>query len=167
MVQDLFREKKNKIAISCSIGISLFPAHGHDFRSLYQCADIALYQAKGKGKNTSCLYSAQMLHPALESHYSGSPIDSDRLGTVNTRQLTEYVFQTLYLSLIHICTPLRLREPRHSRGCRPHEPGRRCRGSEQYLSLIHISKDSTVSSSSAVSGKSNSSVCGIAADTSI
>ena len=96
VVQDLFREKKNKIAISCSIGISLFPAHGHDFRSLYQCADIALYQAKGKGKNTSCLYSAQMLHPALESHYSGSPIDSDRLGTVNTRQLTEYVFQTLY-----------------------------------------------------------------------
>ena len=98
VVQDLFREKKNKIAISCSIGISLFPAHGHDFRSLYQCADIALYRAKGKGKNTSCLYSAQMLHPALESHYSGSPIDSDRLGTVNTRQLTEYVFQTLYHS---------------------------------------------------------------------
>ena len=95
-VQDLFREKKNKIAISCSIGISLFPAHGHNFRSLYQCADIALYQAKGKGKNTSCLYSEQMLHPALESHYSGSPIDSDRLGTANTRQLTEYVFQTLY-----------------------------------------------------------------------
>lgn len=93
-VQDLFREKKNKIAISCSIGISLFPAHGHNFRSLYQCADIALYQAKGK--NTSCLYSEQMLHPALESHYSGSPIDSDRLGTANTRQLTEYVFQTLY-----------------------------------------------------------------------
>lgn len=95
-VQDLFREKKNKIAISCSIGISLFPAHGHNFRSLYQCADIALYQAKGKGKNTSCLYSEQMLYPALESHYSGSPIDSDRLGTANTRQLTEYVFQTLY-----------------------------------------------------------------------
>lgn len=96
VVQDLFREKKNKIAISCSIGISLFPAHGHNFRSLYQCADIALYQAKGKGKNTSCLYSAQMLHP-LWNHIIPDRLSiPTRLGTANTRQLTEYVFQTLY-----------------------------------------------------------------------
>lgn len=67
VVQDLFREKKNKIAISCSIGISLFPAHGHDFRSLYQCADIALYQAKGKGK-TPAAYTQRRCCILLWNH---------------------------------------------------------------------------------------------------
>ena len=94
-LMNLFREKKNKIAISCSIGISLSPRMVTTF-AVCTSVRISRYIRQKEKENTSCLYSAQMLHPALESHYSGSPIDSDRLGTVNTRQLTEYVFQTLY-----------------------------------------------------------------------
>lgn len=95
VIQNLFREKKNNISISCSIGISLFPSHGHDFRSLYQCADIALYQAKRKGKNTSCLYAAQMRQPALEVYRPDSPIDSDQTA-VSKSSLSESLFRILY-----------------------------------------------------------------------
>jgi len=95
VIQNLFREKKNNISISCSIGISLFPSHGHDFRSLYQCADIALYQAKRKGKNTSCLYAAQMRQPALEVYRPDSPIDFDQTA-VSKFSLSESFFRILY-----------------------------------------------------------------------
>ncbi|MDD3192820.1 MAG: diguanylate cyclase [Oscillospiraceae bacterium] len=94
--QNLFQEKKNKLSVSCSIGIALFPAHGHDFHNLYQGADIALYQAKSKGKNAACLYSAQMQQPRPEMQQANSPIDSGENSAVLAHRLTEYVFQVLY-----------------------------------------------------------------------
>lgn len=95
LAQKLFQEKHH-ISISCSIGISLFPADGRDFRSLYQCADIALYQAKRKGKNTSCLYSSQMTCPLPDSPGPKPPVHSRRLSAAGIRQLMEDVFLTLY-----------------------------------------------------------------------
>ncbi len=44
------------VDISASIGIVLVPKDGVDFVELYKKADQALYQAKSKGKNCSCLY---------------------------------------------------------------------------------------------------------------
>ena len=43
-----------------SIGISQFRGHEQPFDVLLKHADIALYQAKDAGRNTSCFYSAEM-----------------------------------------------------------------------------------------------------------
>ncbi|MFB9990420.1 putative bifunctional diguanylate cyclase/phosphodiesterase [Deinococcus oregonensis] len=41
-----------------SLGISLFPADGADFRTLLQAADLAMYRAKAEGKGQSRFYQA-------------------------------------------------------------------------------------------------------------
>ncbi|HEX9652211.1 MAG TPA: EAL domain-containing protein [bacterium] len=40
-----------ELAITGSIGVSVFPNDGPDVDSLIRCADFAMYRAKGKGKN--------------------------------------------------------------------------------------------------------------------
>ncbi|MCD7740790.1 MAG: GGDEF domain-containing protein [Ruminococcus sp.] len=42
--------------ISASIGVALFPKHAKTFKSLYICADKALYSSKQKGKDTYTIY---------------------------------------------------------------------------------------------------------------
>jgi diguanylate cyclase (GGDEF)-like protein len=41
-----------QVAISASIGIALFPAHGEDPQTLLEHADSAMYEAKHAGKNS-------------------------------------------------------------------------------------------------------------------
>jgi diguanylate cyclase (GGDEF)-like protein len=40
-----------EIHSSASIGVAVFPQHGHTQESLYKCADLALYEAKRRGRN--------------------------------------------------------------------------------------------------------------------
>lgn len=42
--------------ISCSVGVAACPGDAKSYRELYHRADIALYQAKHKGKNGVCCY---------------------------------------------------------------------------------------------------------------
>lgn len=50
-------EKENRSgSVSCSIGIAVAPEHGTDFQSLYEKADIALYEVKANHKNSYKLY---------------------------------------------------------------------------------------------------------------
>lgn len=58
-------EEKLKELISCapefvtkSVGVAIFPEHGRDYRTLFDRADYALYQAK-KRKNTYQIYRGQ------------------------------------------------------------------------------------------------------------
>lgn len=46
--------------VSCSTGISLYPGHGSDFRSLFAKADAAMYWAKNNGKARFCIYGTDM-----------------------------------------------------------------------------------------------------------
>ena len=39
------------LSISASIGISIYPGHGDDEKQLLKNADIAMYRAKGEGRN--------------------------------------------------------------------------------------------------------------------
>ena len=48
-----------ELFVSTSIGISLFPQDGNDTQTLLKKADIAMYQAKGKGGNNFCFYSVK------------------------------------------------------------------------------------------------------------
>ena len=52
--------------VSVSIGISVSPIDGEDSKTLLKHADIAMYRAKDKGRNTYQYYSADMSTRALE-----------------------------------------------------------------------------------------------------
>ncbi len=53
-----------EIAASVSIGVALFPHHGADAANLLTGADLALYEAKQKGRGQHRLLSAEMLELA-------------------------------------------------------------------------------------------------------
>lgn len=56
----LHLESGEEVVISPSIGISLYPDHGHAPEELLKFADTAMYQAKERGRNTYMVYAAAM-----------------------------------------------------------------------------------------------------------
>jgi len=60
------------VYISASIGISVFPDDGSTIQELVKCADIAMYQAKGEGRNKYMMFTDEMnerlrMHVRLEN----------------------------------------------------------------------------------------------------
>lgn len=49
------------IVCRASIGASLFPQHAEQVQELMKCADIALYEAKSRGRGRACLFEPSML----------------------------------------------------------------------------------------------------------
>ena len=61
-VRDLFgkiRLEEADTRVSGSIGVSLYPEDGTDYRELYKKADVALYYSKAHGKDRFYLYSGR------------------------------------------------------------------------------------------------------------
>jgi diguanylate cyclase (GGDEF)-like protein len=52
--------------ITASVGISIYPAGGEDEQTLMKNADVAMYQAKGEGKNNFKFYSETMNSHSFE-----------------------------------------------------------------------------------------------------
>ena len=52
--------------LTCSVGVSAFPADGDDVETLIKHADIAMYRAKETGRNNFQFYTATMNQQALE-----------------------------------------------------------------------------------------------------
>jgi len=50
----------HKIAVSASIGLSVYPDHGEDPATLVRNADLAMYHAKGRGKNGWHTYAPEL-----------------------------------------------------------------------------------------------------------
>ena len=46
-----FEKDGIEVSISCSIGVAFYPGDGADFETLYQNADVCLYEAKHRGKD--------------------------------------------------------------------------------------------------------------------
>ena len=62
----------NELVVSGSFGIAIYPEDGKDLDTLMRHADIAMYQAKKKGKNNLCFYNenfdvSQLKRLALEA----------------------------------------------------------------------------------------------------
>lgn len=55
----------SEIFASTSIGVSLYPEHGHSYETLRQNADIAMYRVKNDGKGTAAFFDASMEREAL------------------------------------------------------------------------------------------------------
>ncbi len=55
------------LALGCSMGLALFPAHARTADELIACADTAMYQAKLEGKNGWCLYRDDVAYSRAES----------------------------------------------------------------------------------------------------
>jgi diguanylate cyclase (GGDEF)-like protein/PAS domain S-box-containing protein len=56
----------HEVAISCSVGIAVFPEDGREFDGLLKRADIAMYHAKEAGRNAFRYYTERMNIDALE-----------------------------------------------------------------------------------------------------
>lgn len=53
--------EKDTYNVTMSVGISLYPEHAIDLTQLLKNADMAMYYAKRRGKNTSCMFEPNML----------------------------------------------------------------------------------------------------------
>ncbi len=56
-----FRLGTHHARVTASIGISLFPRDARDREALMKCADIALYEAKGAGRNRAVSFHAGLI----------------------------------------------------------------------------------------------------------
>jgi diguanylate cyclase (GGDEF)-like protein/PAS domain S-box-containing protein len=61
-----FRIDGHELHVSASVGISVFPFDGDDADTLMKHADVALYRAKERGRNTYEVYTPAMNEMALE-----------------------------------------------------------------------------------------------------
>ena len=57
---------EERIAVSASIGIAMYPEHGRDRHALVKAADTAMYSAKAQGRNRFRFYTDEMAGHAAE-----------------------------------------------------------------------------------------------------
>jgi diguanylate cyclase (GGDEF)-like protein/PAS domain S-box-containing protein len=60
LFEDPFVIEKDELPVTASIGITIYPDDGGDSETLLKYADIAMYQAKGRGGNNYQFYSSTM-----------------------------------------------------------------------------------------------------------
>jgi predicted signal transduction protein with EAL and GGDEF domain len=56
----------HSLNVSCSIGVSMFPEHGADGKTLIKNADAAMYSAKGSGHNGFRFFTEDINASAVE-----------------------------------------------------------------------------------------------------
>lgn len=83
--------------VTGSVGVSVAPKDGRSFADLYRTADIALYEAKNKGKNTFATY-----HGSVFAGYQSSRNEIPQVEAVDSgsfrQNRVEYIFKILYQS---------------------------------------------------------------------
>jgi diguanylate cyclase (GGDEF)-like protein/PAS domain S-box-containing protein len=85
-----FMIRGHRLVTSASIGVSCYPDDGQDGAALMRHADIAMYHAKGIGRNALQFFSQEMNHQTLERH----KLESALRGALEADEL-RLVFQPL------------------------------------------------------------------------
>lgn len=98
MFRHLFEDEKRAIHVTCSIGVAMYPADGKDFKTLYKCADEALYRAKSLGKDGYVFYDKEKAVLTGGAGFSslGAAIESQNTSMGVSRDLFTYIFKLLY-----------------------------------------------------------------------
>ena len=66
-MRNVFVLANQQFLVSASIGVACYPEHAEDGESLLSCADIAMYQAKARGRHTACYFNEDMGQHQQES----------------------------------------------------------------------------------------------------
>jgi diguanylate cyclase (GGDEF)-like protein/PAS domain S-box-containing protein len=64
-LEDAFVLDDQRVHVSASIGLAVFPEHGRDAETLLRCADVAMYSAKRSGRGCA-IYDAGQDHNSAE-----------------------------------------------------------------------------------------------------
>ncbi|APR99722.1 diguanylate cyclase [Pajaroellobacter abortibovis] len=64
--KQLFITSQKPLHVTCSLGISIFPDHGHTWDVLFKRADEALYYSKRSGRNRSTVWHSKLSTPPQE-----------------------------------------------------------------------------------------------------
>ena len=59
-LQEPFQLESNRLQISCSVGIAVFPDHGDNLQTLLKHADTAMYEAKRRGRSGFAFYEDEL-----------------------------------------------------------------------------------------------------------
>lgn len=59
-LEEPFTIESDQVAVTASLGITLFPDDATDLTELFKNADMAMYAAKGKGRNQLCWFESRM-----------------------------------------------------------------------------------------------------------
>ena len=112
-VAEPIRINDHELAVSASIGISVYPEDGQDAQTLIMRADTAMYHAKNGGRNRADFYRADMEVPEIQR----SSIESELRSALDGRQFELYYQPTIDLESGRICGAEALIRWRHpSRG---------------------------------------------------
>lgn len=98
-LQEMAARELGEVELFCSIGIALAPDCGRTYSQLFQAADMALYQAKSRGKNQFYRFYPEQSpagFPVQARSALGAEIDSDDHTRPARERLFEDVFRILY-----------------------------------------------------------------------
>ena len=73
----------HRLRVSPSIGLAAYPDDGETFAQLFKCADVAMYRAKEKGRNTWASYASGM----AERTYDRLTLEADLYRALQRREL--------------------------------------------------------------------------------
>ncbi len=83
-----FQVEHHELTVTPSIGIALYPKDGADLDVLSKCADAAMYQAKGDGRN-----SYRFFTPAIQAHSDRALLLDNALRRAMARHQLELHYQ--------------------------------------------------------------------------
>ena len=100
LLRRVYNHDDQKVSVSSSIGIAIFPQHGEDYKTLFACADAALHQSKKDGKDTQTIYS-EAISKNLEEEREQDKNVAGSLVTNFRKMLSnpmDYIFQMVFNS---------------------------------------------------------------------